>query len=104
MRIREPGDGRFSYTWGFAICPHRVQIDLSIVEALQTELAGNPHPKQGLLFGQIGPGVVEIDEWRGLPALDRETFGASLEGETRNPLGYYIIREGSAFILSPAEV
>ncbi len=104
MRTSGLVEGRFSYTWGFAICPYRVQISLSVVEALQTGMAGRPEPLQGLLFGQTGPGVVDIDEWRALPALDRTAFGAGLESESRNVLGYYIIREGSAFILSPTEV
>jgi hypothetical protein len=104
MRTSGLAGGPFSYTWGFAICPYRVQISLSVVEALQTEMAARPEPLQGLLFGQTGAGLVDIQEWRGLPTLDRTTFGTLPEGESRNVLGYYIIREGNSFILSPAEV
>jgi hypothetical protein len=103
MRTRGLGEGRFSYTWSFPICPHRVSIGLSIIEALQQELVGT-ELRQGLLFGQTGPGVTQIEEWRTLPALDQETFAETLPSETRQAVGYYCIREGSSFILSPAEV
>jgi hypothetical protein len=104
MRTRGLGEGSFSYTWSFPICPHRVTIGLSIIEALQQELAGGSELRQGILFGQTGPSVTQIEEWRTLPSLDRETFAETLPAETRQAVGYYCIREGSSFILSPAEV
>ncbi len=97
-------DGPFSYTWSFALCPHRVQIDLAIIEALQGEMAASSDSVQGLLFGQTGRGTVEINGWWPIPALNRERIAGALETETRDVRGYYVIREGSAFILSPAEI
>ena len=104
MRTTARTEGSFSYTWNFAICPHRVQIDLSVVEALQVEMAAGAEPRHGLLLGRIAPSVVEIDEWRPIASLQAADVEAALRDETRDVMGYYVIREGSAFILSPAEV
>lgn len=104
MRTRGLAEGTFSYTWSFPICPHRVGIGLPIIEALQQELAGGGEPRQGLLFGQSVAGITQIDEWRTLPSLDRDVFETTLPIDARNAVGYYCIREGSSFVLSPAEV
>jgi hypothetical protein len=104
MRTGGIGEGPFSYTWSFPVCPHRVTIDLSIVEALQVEVAAGAEPRHGILFGQTGPGITHIAEWLSLRTLDRESLEAALRSDTRQAVGYYVIRDGSAFILSPAEV
>ena len=97
-------DSAFSYTWNFPICPYRVGIALSIIEALQQEIADGGGPRHGILFGHPEPGFTHIDDWQSLPSLDRETFARTLSSDTRQAVGCYCIREGSAFIVSPAEV
>lgn len=96
--------GTFAYTWSFPICPHKVSIDLSVVEALQQELSDHHQARQGLLLGQIGPGLTQIDEYLPVPALDHDSFRAALAAEARQVVGYYNMRDGSAFMLAPAEV
>jgi hypothetical protein len=103
MRVGGIGEGTFSYTWSFPICPHRVSIELSVVEALQAELAESHEPRQGLLLGEIGNGLTHVDGWLRLAGLTPDAFADAVP-KARRVIGYYTLREGSAFILSPSEV
>jgi hypothetical protein len=103
MRTGTIGEGTFSYTWSFPICPHKVSIDLSVVEALQAELADSAESRHGLLVGEVANGLTHVDGWLRLPALTADVVGDAVP-KTRRVIGYYTLREGSAFMLSPSEV
>ena len=104
MRTGGIGESPFLYTWSFPLCPHRVSIGLSVVEGLQQEMASGAEPRQGVLFGQTAPGQTRIDAWTSVPALDRALMAAVQPPAQQEVLGYYTIRDGSAFMLSPVEV
>lgn len=104
MRTRGIGEGPLSYTWSFPVCPHRVTVGLNIVEALQVELASGAETRCGLLFGDITAGLTRINHWESLPALDAASIEPALAAASLQAVGYYVIRDGSAFVLSPSEV
>ena len=104
MPTREGADALLSYTWAFPICPYRVTIDLSVIAAFQHDLTEAGARQQGLLFGQAHSGLTEIDGRKSLPAFSRDEFAAGLESARREVVGYYSIRDGSAFILAPDEM
>lgn len=98
------GEASRSYTWTFAICPNRIGIDLSVIGELQQDIASTPLQQQGLLYGTSRPGTTEIHGRDPLPVFGREEFGQARSKNSRQVLGYYVIREGSAFVLSDAEI
>src|SRR4051794_1325080 len=102
MRSAGIGEGTGTYTWSFPICPHRVSIDLSVVEALQAELADSHESLYGLLFGEVRDGITHVCGWHTLPDLTIQSVGEALP-RFPGAVGYYTIRDGSAFILTPAE-
>jgi hypothetical protein len=93
-----------SYSWVFPICPHRVSIDLSVIGALQHDLTGAPEPRFGLLYGRAVLGATRIDGRKPLVAFGPEPMLEGLESARREVVGFYSIREGSAFILTPDEM
>src|SRR5262245_13329871 len=104
MRTAALGEELFTYTWSFAICPFRVGIEVCVVEGLQEEMSAKADPCHGVLFGRITPGVTHIDGWRSVSALDRDAMAAVEPAPDCQVMGYYSIREGTSFLLSPAEV
>ena len=104
MPTREGVNALLSYTWAFPICPYRVTIDLSVIGAFQQDLTSTTAPQQGLLFGQAHSGLTEIDGRKSLPAFSRDEFAAGLDSARREVVGYYSIRDGSAFILTADEM
>jgi hypothetical protein len=104
MRIPRKGGRGASYTWTFPICPHAVVIDLSVISALQHDIEERRDVQQGLLFGQTSSGATQIDGYAPLPRLEAGEFVKALEHGRRKVVGYYRIREGSAFILTGEEI
>ena len=98
------GEASRSYTWTFAICPNRIGIDLSVIGELQQDVASTSLQQQGLLYGTARPGTTEIHGRDPLPVFGREEFGQARANSSRQVLGYYLIREGGAFVLSDAEI
>jgi hypothetical protein len=97
-----PG-GTARYLWNFPICPIRVTIDLSVVRALQHDLAA-PGDQQGLLFGRETEGSTHINGRERVAAAGREALASAMAGARRKPVGFYRMRHGRAFILTSEEI
>jgi hypothetical protein len=74
-----------------------------VIDGLQQQLAGH-EARQGLLVGQIANDATHISDSRPLPSLDPAAIVVAAPSDGSEIVGYYRIRDGSAFILSPAEV
>jgi hypothetical protein len=98
------GEAQGSYSWTFAICPNRIDIDLPLVAQLQRDMESASLPQQGLLYGRTQPGALQIDAREPVPVLGRNEFAVALGHSSRRVLGFYLIREGSSFYLSDSEV
>jgi hypothetical protein len=92
------------YVWWFPGSPVRVHVDLCVIAGLQERLRGSGpgRVEQGLLFGRVLQGAIEISEYQ--PASNRsvpETI-ASLAAEPRQRLliGYYRSEHGEALRLN----
>jgi hypothetical protein len=95
--------GTARYHWNFPICPNRVSIDLSVIRALEQDLAKTGE-QQGLLFGKEQVNATHVNGRQALAALGRDEIGAALAGARRTVVGYYRIRDGRAFILTTDEI
>jgi hypothetical protein len=104
MAMRAKAAAPQCYTWTFPICPHDVAIDFSAVRALAHELSSTAGPRQGLLFGVREPRLTRITAVAPMPALDGPVFAACIPAARPPVVGYYRIREGSAFIFDPSEI
>jgi hypothetical protein len=93
-----------SYTWTFAICPRLITIELPVIRSLQEDVEGSLLPQQGLLYGDARPGETEIDGRDPLPFFGTAEFARARTSATRPVVGFYLIREGSTFVLSDSEV
>src|SRR5512133_2469896 len=93
-----------SYTWTFAICPTRIEIDLSVISELEQDLATTSLSQQGLLYGSTQPGSTEIHGLEPVMAFGSAEFARAKSTARRTVLGCYLIREGSSFLLSDSEV
>jgi len=95
--------GTARYHWNFPICPTRVTIDLSVVRALEYDLAA-PGEQQGLLLGKELEGATHINGREPLAGFTRSGVEAALANPRRTAVGYYRIRDGRAFILTTDEI
>src|SRR4051794_40340179 len=95
--------GTARYHWNFPICPNRVSIDLSVVRALEQDLA-KPGEQQGLLFGKERQNATHVNGREPLAALGKDEIAAALEKARRTVIGLYRIRDGRAFILTTDEI
>jgi hypothetical protein len=95
--------GTARYHWNFPICPTRVTIDLSVVRALEHDLAA-PGEQQGFLFGKELEGATHINGREPFAGFTRAEIAAALANPRRTAVGYYRIREGRAFILTTEEI
>lgn len=91
------------YHWNFPICPTRVTIDLSVIGAFQHDLA-TPGDRQGFLYGKGHRNATHVNGREPILALDRDAMAASVANPRRTIVGFYRIREGSAFILNTEEI
>jgi len=95
--------GTARYHWNFPICPVRVTIDLSVIRALEHDLAA-PGEQQGFLFGKEQGAATHINGREPLDAFTRSAFQAVLDNPRRTAVGFYRIRDGRAFILTTDEI
>jgi hypothetical protein len=95
--------GTARYHWNFPICPTRVTIDLSVVRALENDLA-TPGEQQGFLFGKELDAATHINGREPLAGFTRSEIEAALVNPRRTAVGFYRIREGRAFILTVDEL
>ena len=104
MAIRRKVGAPQSYTWTFPVCPHDVNVDLSVIRTLAEEPSVASGSRQGVLLGGRQTGLTRIAAMQPLPSLDVANFEAEIAAAGRPVVGYYRIRQGSAFILDPAEI
>jgi hypothetical protein len=95
--------GTARYHWNFPICPTRVTIDLSVIRALEHDLA-EPGVQQGFLFGKELEGATHINGREPLGVFTRSAIEMAMANPRRTAVGYYRIREGRAFILTTDEI
>ena len=98
------GETVHSYTWTFAICPNRIEIELSVIAQLQQDVRASALPQQGLLYGTAQPGATEIHNSDPLPVFGYDEFASARANAQRRVVGFYLVRDGSAFLLTPEEI
>ena len=98
------GEAQGSYSWTFAICPNRIDIDLPLVAQFQRDMEDASLPQQGLLYGRTQLGALQIDARQPVAVLGRNEFAAALGHSSRRVLGFYLIRDGNSLYLSDTEV
>jgi hypothetical protein len=91
------------YIWWFPGSPVRVHLDLCVVDGLQERLRnrGGGFAEQGLLFGRVLAGAIEIFEYQPVSRRNLPETIAALPAESRERLliGYYRSEHGEALRL-----
>jgi hypothetical protein len=88
------------YVWWFPGSPVKVHVDLSVIDSLHGRLRGAS--EQGLLFGTVRRGAIEISEYQPVSASDVPEAIAALppDSPTRCLIGYYRTEHGEALRLN----
>jgi hypothetical protein len=92
------------YIWWFPGSPVRVHVDLSVIAGLQGRLgdSGPGGVEQGLLFGRVLQGAIEISDYQ--PAANRSVPEAiaslAAQPQQRLLIGYYRSEHGEALRLN----
>jgi len=104
MATRGSGNARPAFVWTLPVCPHQVAVELEIIRVLQHAGDGAPEPQQGLLYGRKMAGVTYVQAVQPIASLDRRAFVAAICRSLWPVVGYYRIRDGSAFVLEEGEI
>src|ERR1700693_5491719 len=92
------------YIWWFPGSPVRVHVDLCVIEGLQERLRDpvRGRVEQGLLFGRVLQGAIEIFEYQPIFNRNVPKTIASRAAEPRKRLliGYYRSEHGEALRLN----
>ena len=92
------------YIWWFPGSPVRVHLDLCVIDGLQERLRdrGVGIAEQGLLFGRVLAGAIEIFEYQPVSRRNVPETIAALPAESRERLliGYYRSEQGDALRLN----